>query len=163
MKRLRAMLNGSIKMDAIGVVLDAVAPNLLGKWNSIRCILIPLGYKCLSLPNANGTILNLEGVSNIGIWMMPDNTVDGMLEDFCARLISEQAINYASECAQNALQRGLATYKSNHSTKAAIHTALAWQDSPGMPLGQAITARALDAASPIAEVFANFLRTTFTP
>jgi len=36
------------------------------------------------------------------------------------------------------------TFIPNHKSKAVIHTYLAWQNEPGMPLGQAITARALN-------------------
>jgi AAA15 family ATPase/GTPase len=45
--------------------------------------------------------------------------------------------------------------------KGRIYTYLAWQKEPGKPLGQAITARYLDAAQPKAKEFADWLLLLF--
>ena len=48
-----------------------------------------------------------------------------------------------------------------HRPKALIHTWLAWQQTPGMPMGQAITARVLSCDSEIAIAFVNWLNYLF--
>jgi hypothetical protein len=45
--------------------------------------------------------------------------------------------------------------------KARIHTWLAWQEEPGKPFGQAISARYLDPNLPAANTFATWLQRTF--
>jgi hypothetical protein len=48
-----------------------------------------------------------------------------------------------------------------HCSKAFIHTWLAWQKDPGLPMGRAITAKALSADSAIAVSFVNWLNRLF--
>jgi hypothetical protein len=92
---------------------------------------------------------------------MPDNNVDGMLEDFCRSLASPEAIQYAQTCALEAKDKGFLSYKSVHLSKSTIHTFLAWQDEPGMPLGQAITSKVLDSTQPLAKELIAFLTNLF--
>jgi len=56
---------------------------------------------------------------------------------------------------------GRTSFIDNHHSKAVVHTFLAWQDEPGMPLGQAITAKALDGNKPLAHNFSEFLKNLF--
>ena len=58
-------------------------------------------------------------------------------------------------------EAGLNCYTSVHRPKALIHTWLAWQETPGMPMGQAITARVLSHESPIAIAFVAWLQHLF--
>lgn len=161
LQRLSALIAGSLEMTNIGVVLDADNPNLAGKWDSISNRLIAEGYEVPKTPIKDGTIITKVGKPTIGIWLMPDNDLDGMLEDFCARLAPPEAMTFAKRCAVEAKVLGFSSYGDTHDAKATIHTFLAWQDEPGMPLGQAVTAKALDAKQPIAEQFSNFLKTLF--
>jgi hypothetical protein len=47
--------------------------------------------------------------------------------------------------------------------KALIHTWLAWQKEPGQPMGQAITAKALQSDTAIAAKFVDWLNQLFNP
>jgi len=163
MRTLAAMLAGSTPMEVIGVVLDADNPGLLGKWAALRTKLIPEGYDVPPRPGRNGTVLSQPEKPVIGVWLMPDNDVDGMLEDFCRRLVDQNAIAYAENCAASARELGFTSFIDNHLSKAAVHTYLAWQDAPGMPLGQALTAKALNPDQPIAELFYRFIMDLFCP
>jgi hypothetical protein len=49
----------------------------------------------------------------------------------------------------------------DRTSKANIHTWLAWQEEPGKPMGQAITAKYLNPKSKQAELFVNWLRALF--
>jgi hypothetical protein len=42
-----------------------------------------------------------------------------------------------------------------------IHTWLAWQKRPGIPMGLAITAHYLDASAPAAQLFVRWIRRLF--
>ncbi|NOQ63011.1 MAG: hypothetical protein GQ582_00685 [Methyloprofundus sp.] len=164
-KKLRALIAGSDKKEVIGIVLDADNPSLAAKWDAVSDRLSKEGYKLPDQPNNKGTIItadkNPEENPKIGIWLMPDNNVNGMLEDFCRGLVGDSAMTFAEDCVKKAQDQGVSTFKNNHHSKAVIHTFLAWQDEPGMPLGQAITAHALDGNKPIAKDFVNFLSILF--
>ncbi len=86
---------------------------------------------------------------------MPDNQLPGMLENFVARLISadDELLVKAELFLQEVEQAGLNRYTLIHNPKALIHTWLACQETPGMPMGQAITSQVLSYDSPLALVF----------
>ena len=162
LKRLPALLAGSEKMQTIGVVLDADNPNLGAKWDSIKNRLVKEGYSVPERPNPDGTFFDADDKPKIGVWFMPDNKIDGMLEDFCYQLAEEAAIDFAKSCVKTAKEKSFTSFLDNHEAKSIIHTYLAWQNEPGMPLGKAITAKALDAGKPLAKKFAQFLNILFS-
>lgn len=93
---------------------------------------------------------------------MPDNQVNGMLEDFVAMLAADDVLMNRSEIVLQSLEDdNIQRYKAVHRPKAKIHTYLAWQDEPGKPMGQAITAKVLNPQSPIATVFVDWLNRLF--
>lgn len=151
----------------IGIVVDADV-NLKSRWDSIVSILKKTGkYDCdnISLPQ-DGLIL--EPTDNtypkVGIWLMPDNNQYGMLEDFMATLAApDDALMKKSEDVLTELEtEGIQKYKPVHRSKAKIHTYLAWQDVPGRPMGQAITANILNADSELTVKFAQWLKGLFS-
>ena len=162
LEKLNALIPTAIPPKVIGLVLDADNPNLSGRWLSIQS---KLAYHKCSLPekpNPNGTIIkSYDDIPRLGIWLMPNNHVDGMLEDFCCEMISEQAISTVEECINIATERGHTSFIPNHHIKAVVHTYLAWQDEPGKPLGQSITSNALRSNTPTANTFAAWLKDLF--
>jgi hypothetical protein len=161
-KTLWALLNTENK-ETIGVVLDADSPNLTGKWYKFQATLSKAGIYCADdKPNQNGTIIPATSSHpRIGLWLMPDNRVDGMLEDFCITLAKRRAIDFAEDCVSAAHEKGHASFILNHHSKAVVHTYLAWQDEPGRPLGQAITAKVLDPSHSLAKIFVDWLTRLF--
>jgi hypothetical protein len=93
---------------------------------------------------------------------MPNNRDLGMLEDFCAELAEPTALAFAKVCVENAEAQNVTTFNAVHRSKAIIHTYLAWQDEPGRPMGQAITAQALRPQTEIAVKFTNWLKRLFS-
>ncbi|HEY8095547.1 MAG TPA: DUF3226 domain-containing protein [Methylobacter sp.] len=160
-KTLGALLNTENKR-AIGVVLDADNPNFVAKWHKFQAMLNKANIHCGGKPDPIGTIIPAnDDHPRIGLWLMPDNSVDGMLEDFCLTMAESTAIDFAQDCVSTAQEKGHASFIANHHSKAVVHTYLAWQDEPGRPLGQAITAKVLDPKHPLAEAFADWLKRLF--
>ena len=149
--------------EVLGIVLDA-DDNPQSRWDSIRSRLEKAGYENIpSVPNTEGTIIEKkEGLPRIGVWIMPDNQISGMLEDFCIKLAPEEAMQFSGECVKTAEEKGFSSFIPSHRSKAEIHTYLAWQNEPGRPLGQAITAKCLDPNHPIANQFVDFLKRLFS-
>ena len=146
----------------LGIVIDA-DDDLEAKWASIRRRMEVLGYENLPInPLADGTIVQMENKPTIGIWIMPNNNLTGMLEDFIAFLIPENDLfwEYACQCV-NGIDSAQRLFKPSYETKARIHTWLAWQEEPGTPLGYAITKRYLDASRTDAQAFIAWLRRLF--
>nr|WP_052700259.1 DUF3226 domain-containing protein [Methylocucumis oryzae] len=92
---------------------------------------------------------------------MPNNQIDGMLEDFCSQLADPIGVGFAEKCVNDAKANNFTTFIDTHKTKAVIHTFLAWQHEPGMPLGQAISARTLNPDNALAKTFADWLTELF--
>jgi hypothetical protein len=130
--------------------------------------LIASGYPKADIPDSprvEGWIYQPEDIylKRVGVWVMPNNQLPGMLEDFVALLMPEDdnLRPKAEEILREIEREGLNRYGDIHRAKALIHTWLAWQETPGMPMGQAITARVLRRESAIAKVFADWLQRLF--
>ncbi len=162
LRRLNALIVRPDPPLVIGAMLDADQPSLEGRWQSIRNKLAHYDYRFPESPVYDGTVIESEsGLPKIGFWLMPDNRVSGMLEDFCQGLAEANSLDFATACVDEAKQRGVSTYKAAHRSKAIIHTYLAWQSEPGRPLGQAITAQALQPGTESAKLFTGWLRNLF--
>jgi hypothetical protein len=133
------------KLQTLGIVVDA-DQDLAARWQAVRDRLIASGYQHVpKVPPAEGWIDAPPDRPRVGVWLMPDNQLPGMLEDFVARLMPrDDALRPKAEAILQEIElAGLNRYTSVHRPKALIHTWLAWQETPGMPMGQAITARVL--------------------
>ncbi len=150
-------------LRALGIVLDA-DQNLKGRWQAIMQRLETAGYTELpDAPTPGGTVITAPAKPRVGVWLMPDNQAPGMLENFVMHLIpandelSVKAEKILSEIEEENLNR----YTLVHHPKAFIHTWLAWQNVPGQPMGQAITAHALNHNEALAHSFVEWLRVLF--
>lgn len=162
LKKLVSLIMSHDPPDIIGVVLDADYPDIKKRWNQIKNKIKNNKYLFPSNPSIDGTIITGDDLPKLGIWIMPDNKNPGMLEDFLINMIDGQSIDYVDNCVKKAKDEEIATYKSIHHSKALIHTYLAWQDEPGKPLGQSITAKVLKPVTEISEHFKNWLGKLFT-
>ena len=154
-------------IEALGVVLDADT-DLSGRWQSIRDRLSKAGYNNVPAdPAAAGTIIHPPPdtlLPRVGVWIMPDNQTTGILEDFLRFLIPRDSRLFAHvEQSVGTIPEGEIRFSDLRRPKALIHTWLAWQEEPGKPLGQSITARYLDAGVAEVGVLATWLNELFFP
>jgi len=148
-------------LERLGVVVDANA-SLASRWQSLQSVLSNSGYDVPTTPDPDGTIIQHRGRPTVGIWIMPDNTLPGMLENFVAFLIPPGDPLWA--CAGDCLEQIPEQHRrfpAIHQPKAHIHTWLAWQEEPGAPMGQAITKRYLDAEASHAHQLMDWIRRLF--
>jgi hypothetical protein len=153
------------RLRTLGIILDADT-SAQTRWQAICGRLAQAGYNNLpESPSSEGTIILQLEKPKVGIWIMPDNRLPGMVESFATHLIKEddplavKARSILHEIEGENLQR----YLSVHYPKAFIHTWLAWQKTPGQPIGQAITARVLQHDTALARRFVNWLLQLFEP
>lgn len=144
--------------ERFGVMVDADG-NAHGRWESIRNTLRREGYA--DVPerlNADGMIVAATAHRPLfGAWIMPDNGSPGALEDFVAALVPEEDALWprAGEVVDALPEQ---RFPAARRSKAHMHTWLAWQESPGSPMGQAIGKGDLRADAPVAQRFVTWLR-----
>ena len=150
--------------NTIGIIIDADS-DIIMMWSTLKNILSNKGF---NIPNdlpSSGLICKNDDEVKVGVWIMPDNNLNGMLEDFIEFLVPKgdrlwQSAKYIIEDIEN---QNLNQYKLIHKSKALIHTWLAWQEDPGTPMGLSITKKYLNADNETSLEFANWLRELFKP
>lgn len=111
-------------LRALGIVVDA-DQNVANRWTSVSHRLAISGYQ--SIPDQldpQGTILEQGHLPRVGIWLMPNNELPGMLEDFVKYLVppDDQLLPKAEQILIEIEQENLQQYSSTHRAKALIHT-----------------------------------------
>jgi hypothetical protein len=148
---------------ALGIVIDADTDSNQ-RWQSLKDTFSSNGYNFPNELPENG-LVHRENDRRIGIWLMPNNNLQGMLEDFVKFLIPEN--DKLAEIAELTLaeieNRQLNGYnKEYHKSKAFIHTWLAWQEAPGTPMGLAITKKYLSTNDKVlCNLFISWLNSLF--
>lgn len=162
-----SLIAGSSAIERIGIVIDA-DENLNARWQSVLSILEKAGFKDLpDLPDSAGTIIKQEFLPTFGVWIMPDNKINGMLEDFLEFLVPDKEKNpiwtKAVKCSREVLEEieQDKRFGDIHLSKAQIHTYLAWQKECGKPFGLSITAKYLQTDNPNCEEFVEWLKRLF--
>lgn len=154
----------TIVKGRLGIIVDADT-DLSARWASLKHILKSSGYNAIpKSPVSGGTIIRQEKKPVVGIWLMPDNTIPGMLEDFIGFLRPQSDLLWPmvdEAVLKVKLLEEEHRFRNVHESKARIHTWLAWQKEPGKPMGQAITAHYLDANASHAQQFITWIRKLF--
>jgi hypothetical protein len=154
------------EVEVLGIVLDADT-NVASRWESVRNRLAAAGYPAPLQPDPQGVVLDPPPdtiLPRVGVWLMPNNTVPGKLEDFLRCLVPRgNALFEYAETTLHGMPENLRLFKPVDQPKALIHTWLAWQSEPGRPLGQSITAGFLQHATAEADVLVGWLQRLFFP
>lgn len=146
----------------LGIVLDAdLSPT--DRWVSMRDRLANVRIVIPATPQSGGFVGGgLLPESRVGVWLMPDNSSPGMLEDFLGTLVpqGDSCWEYAGEVVAEARLRG-APVSELHTAKARIHSWLAWREMPGQPFGTAMTTAAFAHDTPAALAFVAWFGRVF--
>lgn len=151
-------------IEAVGIIVDA-DEDLGSKWESIKQSLRKLDYQFPAQMPIDGLILeNSKSFDvKVGVWIMPNNDINGKIEDFVKFLIPEQ--DSLSMVADKTLKQieseNLNKYELKDKAKAFIHTWLAWQEKPGNRMGTAITANYFNLDSVECDKFIYWLKLLF--
>lgn len=151
-------------VGTVGVLVDADA-DISATWAALKSRLEPFGYRLPEEPNREGVVAPAPPESDLprlGVWIMPNNKLPGILEDFLGYLApaDDPLLTHVKESIQS-IPAGACRFSAEKRPKAEIHTWLAWQDEPGKPLGQAISARYFDVELDDAKIFSRWLEALF--
>ncbi len=161
-------IKASEEGDVVGIVIDADT-DMDARWRSIRDSITEMGYENTpEAPTPAGTIIDPPEetlLPRLGIWIMPDNRANGILEDFLRFLVPQPSalLEHVKQSVANIPNEERRFRLPEDEPKAIIHTWLAWQREPGKPFGTAITARFLDPNLAEGRVIASWLKRLFYP
>ena len=147
---MRAMA-ANPRYSSLGLILDADEIGVASRWQTIRSMFRLIdGIKLQEEPSLSGTIIPRQPprFPRLGFWFMPNNRDCGRLEDFCLELADPGSRVVADEAVGLAENKGATRFNPIHRSKAVVHTYLAWQEEPGKPLGQALSANYLFSKAP---------------
>jgi len=147
-------------IQTIGIVVDADT-QLQSRWQSLRT---EFAKANITLPNSiveTGFIQDFEEI-RIGIWIMPNNKIDGMVEDFIQFLIpkDDKLLPLVDKHLEKIEKLELNKYNLIHKSKNRIHAWLALQEKY-TPMGQAITVNYLSTDEENCTLFVNWLKELF--
>jgi len=130
-------------IEAIGIIIDADI-NLNDRWMQVKNLLSHQGFEVPGDLPAEGLVLS-NGNVKVGVWVMPNNNTNGMLEDFIAFLVppDDKLLPIVDAALNDIADKKLNKYSPAHQSKARIHSWLSWQEDPGTPMGLGITKRYL--------------------
>jgi len=109
-------------------------------------ILNPLGFSInANIPAQEGLYFeHPDGLPDFGLWVMPDNNLDGMLEDWIGKCIKNEEKDLFEHAISAVTSLDAPKFKPHLQTKAEIATWLAWQKTPGRGLSSTIKDSLLD-------------------
>lgn len=149
-------------LTTIGIVVDADVDQLV-RWNELKEFLKLMGYDAPEDLPKQGLILSPHAKIRVGVWLMPDNRCNGMLEDFLKFAVpsADGLLPVVEQHISEIERMNLNKYKLAHHQKAILHSWLALHDPPGIPLGLAITKRFFSNDHPYYNIFVGWLNALF--
>lgn len=150
--------------QALGILVDA-NDNLTARWNAVADRLRRVGYQPPASPDPAGTVIpgnpRIPGRPRIGVWLMPDNTSTGELEDFVAQMIpGEDPVWPLSQRYIEGIPAADRKFAAHKTLRAQIHAWLAARKDPRQ-MGLAIRACDLDVDGRLCQKFVAWLTSLF--
>jgi len=131
-------------IDTLGIIIDADT-EIKNRWTFLKGLLSAQGFKVPDGLPSTGLVLRNESNISVGVWIMPNNNLNGMLEDFISFLVpkGDKLLPIVNSTLDDIEKQKLNKYSPIHKSKAVIHSWLSWQEDPGTPMGLGITKRYL--------------------
>ena len=148
--------------SALGIVVDA-DENLAARWNGVIRAFHDTPYITVpDAPNPSGTIITGDaGVPRIGVWVMPDNSSSGELEDFVEPMIPvNDPVWPLSQGYIDSIRPEDRKFLPNKVAKAKVHAWLACRKNPRQ-MGAAIGAGDMEVHGSLCREFVSWLAKLF--
>lgn len=140
---------------AVGIVIDANS-DFSARWQAVRDRLLRAEVEAPAGLDPKGLVI--DGTPRIGVWLMPDNSKEGQLEDFVASMIplNDRVWPLAREYVESIPEPD----RPPTIIKAQVHAWLAARSEP-RPMGIAIIAGDFDTSVPQVDDLIQWLRRLF--
>ncbi len=138
LKQLKTLIKAC---DRLGILIDADL-DLQERWNKVRIKAYALGFTLPENPQIGGYCTENEEGKKFGVWLMPNNIIPGMLEDFLKDIVpvDDETLPHVQKFIDD-MPYVKGRFAEKHKSKALIRTYLAVQEEPGLPFGTAIKAK----------------------
>ena len=144
--------------EALGIVVDA-NDDISSRCEAVADRLRGAGIDPPTRLDPAGTVI--DGTPRVGIWLMPDNTSTGELEDFVAKMVpSDDTVWPMSKGYIEGIPRQERKFREGKILRAQIHAWLAAREDPRQ-MGLAIKTEDLDIDGPLCKRFACWLERLF--
>ncbi len=152
-------------IERIGIIVDADKKGPENKFKGLIDFIQKETGETLTKPElaSTGFYYQLKDKRTIGIWVMPDNLNEGYLENFVGAMIAEDDLTwqFCQEKVEELSKKDFCLFSETKTQKALVHTYLAWQKTPGLPLGTAVKAEFLSIENQIVNNFVDWFKNTF--
>jgi hypothetical protein len=154
------------QLERIGVVVDAdrVAHGSGFQITLQRFTdaLAPGGYQPIPTATTGLIFKHQDGLADLGLWVMPNNADEGMLEDWIKHCLhpSEAGLYQHGEASIASIPGG-PKFQPHHRTKAEVATWLAWQKKPEHGLYNAAQSDLLNIDAPLFGALKGWLTQVF--
>ena len=143
---------------ALGILMDA-NDDLAARWQAIGHRLLGEDVQLPPQPERGGTVIDSD--PRVGVWLMPDNSTPGELENFVATLVpKDDPVWPLAERYIDGIPSEHRQFATGKELRAKLHAWLATRQEPRR-MGAAIGTAELDAGGALAGQFADWLRTLF--
>lgn len=161
LKSLRLELSPAAGREVVGIIIDA-DDDIVKRWDDLRARLAGVSIQLPDKPKPNGTVIKAEGLPHVGIWIMPDNSATGELEDFAQQMLqADDPVWPLSQIYINGIPEEHRKFQPHKLTKAQFHAWLATRARPGL-IGRAIRATDLEIDGPLCRKFIAWLEELFS-
>ena len=139
------------QITRLAVVVDADSEDNGGGYqraiDRVTKIVEPYGFTLRSNPVGGILFQHGDGLADFGLWVMPNNCDEGMLEDWIKSCIheNEHELFAHAETVVDTLPQP--KFQPIHTSKAEVATWLAWQKQPGHGLYRAVEDQLIDTNS----------------
>ena len=144
--------------QAVGIMLDANTKPA-GRWDEVKDRLAQVNINALRNLCTSGAII--EGHPRVGVWLMPNNTACGELENFVAEMIpAGDAVWPLSQAYIDGIPRAERKFSAKKRARAQVHAWLAAREDPRR-MGEAIRTRDLAVDGALCRAFVDWLERLF--
>lgn len=113
-------------------------------------------------PSPGGyAIPHTDGLPPFGLWIMPNNGADGLLEDFIKSSIVTDQTDLLSHAVDTVGKLEPPKFKPIHRSKADVATWMAWQKNPGQSLRDVVGGKLVDFEAGAGKQLMDWLRTIY--
>ena len=146
--------------QALGILVDANT-DLSSRWDAVKTRLSTEGIGLPRRPAAGGTIITTASKPHVGVWLMPDNTSGGELEDFVVQMVpAGDPVWPMSQRYIDAIPEQDRKFSKQKTQRAKLHAWLAAREDPRR-MGSAIRAHDLEVDGVLCRAFLAWLQAVF--
>src|SRR5665648_119352 len=107
-------------------------------------IVAPYGFTLISNPVGGILFEHDDGLADFGLWVMPNNRDEGMLEDWIKSCVHPDEVVLFKHAKEVVCELSQPKFKPIHRSKAIVATWLAWQEKPGHGLYRIVEDNLID-------------------